>query len=118
MAPANNERYVTPNGRTPMTPLSSFRGAPEPRASPPQGQIAYHRHARRHSLLLDLPIAWRLTLGFLLAALIAAAASGLSGVLRAQSLATQAAFYQRLLEANTSLTTGANFCPTNGHDLA
>jgi methyl-accepting chemotaxis protein len=45
----------------------------------------------------------------LLAALIAAAASGLSGVQRAQSVATQAAFYQRLLEANTSLTTGANF---------
>jgi methyl-accepting chemotaxis protein len=65
--------------------------------------------APRRSLVLDLPIAWRLTLGFLLAALIAAAASGLSGVQRAQSLATQAAFYQRLLEANTSLTTGANF---------
>jgi methyl-accepting chemotaxis protein len=65
--------------------------------------------APRRSLLLDLPIAWRLTLGFLLAALIAAAASGLSGVQRAQSLATQAAFYQRLLGANTSLTTGANF---------
>ena len=74
----------------------------------------------RRSLLLDLPIAWRLTLGFLLAALIAAAASGLSGVQRAQSLATQAAFYQRLLEANTSLTTGANFVQlmnAESHDI-
>jgi methyl-accepting chemotaxis protein len=120
MAPANPERGVTPNGRTPMTPMSSFRGAPAPRERAPQGQMAYHRHARRRSLLLDLPIAWRLTLGFLLAALIAAAASGLSGVLRAQSLATQAAFYQRLLAANTSLTTGANFVQlmdTTSHDI-
>jgi hypothetical protein len=93
--------------------MAPRRGAPEHKETP-------HSLAPRGSLLLDLPIAWRLTLGFLLAALIAAAASGLSGVQRAQSLATQAAFYQRLLEANTSLTTGANFVQlmdTESHDI-
>jgi methyl-accepting chemotaxis protein len=88
--------------------MASARGAPAHNGGAPLRETP-HSLARRGSLLLDLPIAWRLTLGFLLAALIAAAASGLSGVQRAQSLATQAAFYQRLLEANTSLTTGANF---------
>jgi methyl-accepting chemotaxis protein len=93
---------------TPMTPMTSMRGATDQGVQTPRQEIP-HSMAPRRSLALDLPIAWRLTLGFLLAALIAAAASGLSGVQRAQSLATQAAFYQRLLEANTSLTTGANF---------
>jgi methyl-accepting chemotaxis protein len=104
------------NGRTPIPP---FRSAPDRRGDGAQ-QRMYDTRARRRSLLLDLPIAWRLTLGFLLAALIAVVASGLSGVQRAQSLATQAAFYQRLLEANTSLTTGANFVQlmnTASHDI-
>lgn len=71
-----------------------------------------HMHSsslRRRNLLLDLPIASRLTLGFLLAGLIAALVSGIIGVQRSQSLSSQSDFYQSLLSTNTSLTTGANF---------
>ncbi|MBV9021422.1 MAG: HAMP domain-containing protein [Ktedonobacteraceae bacterium] len=60
-------------------------------------------------LLLDLSIAGRLTLGFLTAALIAAFVTGVIGIERSQSLSRQSDFYQSLLEANTALTTGANF---------
>jgi methyl-accepting chemotaxis protein len=67
------------------------------------------RSSRRRHLLLDLPIAWRLALGFLLAALIAAAAAGLSGLQRAESSSREADFYQNLLVANTSLTTASSF---------
>jgi len=60
-------------------------------------------------LLLNLSIGSRLTLGFLLAALIAASVTGLIGVQRSQSLSRQSDFYQQLLKTNTSLTTGENF---------
>src|SRR6516164_5159735 len=109
MTPVGVPHGASPSGR-PAAPdrASPKRGAARRRDDTPSRRQSSWPIVRR-SLLLDLPIAWRLTLGFLLAALIAAAASGLSGIQRAQSLATQAAFYQRLLEANTSLTTGANF---------
>src|SRR5215469_4517704 len=71
-------------------------------------RIQGHSSRRRH-LLLDLPIAWRLALGFLLAALIAAAAAGLSGLQRAESSSREADFYQNLLVANTSLTTASSY---------
>ena len=60
-------------------------------------------------MLLDLPIAWRLALGFLVAAIIAAAAAGLTGLQRAQSSSREADFYQNLLVGNTALTTGDSF---------
>jgi methyl-accepting chemotaxis protein len=62
----------------------------------------------RRAILLDLPIAWRLTLGFLLAAVIAAAAAGVPAFQRAQSLSSESSFYQSLLQWNTTLTTGNN----------
>src|SRR5882724_3195530 len=64
---------------------------------------------RGGNLLLDLPIAGRLALGFLTAALIATLMAGLVGILRSQSLSRQSDFYQNLLQANSSLNTGANF---------
>src|SRR5215472_14489727 len=70
------------------------------------------RPARRRvprNLLLDLPIAGRLTLGFVVAALIAGLAAGTVGILRTQSLSRQSDFYQHLLQLNTSLTTGRSF---------
>ncbi|RAQ97004.1 methyl-accepting chemotaxis protein [Thermogemmatispora tikiterensis] len=67
------------------------------------------RSRRSGNLLLNLSIGKRLTLGFLLAALIAAIAAGLIGVLRSQSLSRQSSFYQKLLSINTSLTTGADY---------
>ncbi|WP_069804735.1 HAMP domain-containing protein [Thermogemmatispora onikobensis] len=67
------------------------------------------RSRRSGNLLLNLSIGKRLTLGFLLAALIAAIAAGLIGVLRSQSLSRQSGFYQKLLSINTSLTTGADY---------
>src|SRR5258708_8404960 len=60
----------------------------------------------RRTLLLDLPIAWRLAVGFVLAALIAAAAAGVAGLPRAASLSREAAFDSPPLHPNTSLPTG------------
>jgi HAMP domain-containing protein len=67
------------------------------------------RLRRSGNLLLNLSIGKRLTVGFLLAALIATLAAGLVGLLRAQSLSRQSAFYQQLLQINTSLNIGANY---------
>jgi len=64
---------------------------------------------RGGNLLLDLPIAGRLTLGFLTAAIIAALVAGTIGLQRTQSLNRQSDFYQNLLQTNTALTTGASF---------
>lgn len=72
------------------------------------------------NLLLDVPIFWRLTVGFLLAALIAALAAGFAGTQRAQSLSKEANYYQDLLSANTSLTTANSFLQlmnTESHTL-
>jgi HAMP domain-containing protein len=67
------------------------------------------RFRRAGNLLLDLSIGQRLTLGFLVAALIATLVASLVGVLRSQALSRQSDFYQHLLLINTSLTTGTNF---------
>ncbi len=67
------------------------------------------RRSYRRNLLLDLPIAGRLALGFTLAALIATLASGVVGFQRSVSLTKQSNFYQTLLQTNTLLTTGGNF---------
>lgn len=64
---------------------------------------------RGRTLLVDMPIGARLTLGFILAALIAAVVAGAVGFQRAQSLNRQSDFYQSLLRTNTSLTTGESF---------
>jgi methyl-accepting chemotaxis protein len=59
--------------------------------------------------LISLPIAWRLALGFVLAAGIAAAAAGVAGSRQAEALAGQAQFYQHLLASTTQLTEGDTF---------
>src|SRR5258706_10501721 len=63
----------------------------------------------RRTLLLDLPIAWRLAVGFVLAALIAAAAAGVAGLQRAASLSRESAFYSQLLQTNTPPPPGNGF---------
>lgn len=104
----------------PYHPRSPLVAPPSPRMprQRPQAQrgLAAAQNIRprppvreRHQLLLDLPIAWRLTVGFLLAALIAAVASGAPGLQRAQALSQESAFYQSLLQANTTLTSGDSF---------
>jgi methyl-accepting chemotaxis protein len=60
-------------------------------------------------MLLDLPIAGRLTLGFLVAALLATIVTGIIGLQHAQSLGKQASFYHDLLQDDTMLNTGATF---------
>jgi methyl-accepting chemotaxis protein len=65
--------------------------------------------SRRRNLALDLPIAWRLTLGFALAGIVAALAAGIVGELRSEALRQQSAFYQSLLSNNTNLSTGESF---------
>jgi len=83
---------------------------PSPAGNNRASQVRIRASLRRSgNLLLDLPIGGRLTLGFLLAALIATLAAGLIGALRSQSLSRQSDFYQNLLQTNTSLNTGANF---------
>ncbi|HEX8996988.1 MAG TPA: HAMP domain-containing protein [Ktedonobacterales bacterium] len=67
------------------------------------------RVSGRGALALNLPIAWRLTLGFVIAGLIAAAAAGVVGAQRAQALGQQSAFYQSLLQNSTSLATGDSY---------
>jgi methyl-accepting chemotaxis protein len=63
----------------------------------------------RRNIFLDLRIAGRLTLGFLVAALVAALAAGIVGIQRSESLSRQTDFYHNLLQLNTSLTTGRSF---------
>ena len=54
----------------------------------------------------NLPIAQRLSLGFLIAALIAGLLAGGTGLLRIQALHQQSDFYQQLLQAKTTLSNG------------
>lgn len=82
---------------------------PQPQTSTTAALRIRSAHRRRDNLLLDLPIAGRLTLGFFTAAVIASLITGIIGVVRSQSLGRQSDFYQSLLQTNTSLTTGADF---------
>jgi hypothetical protein len=59
--------------------------------------------------LLNVPIAWRLTLGFLLAALIATLVSSFIGLQHAQAIGQQARFYQNLLQIDVDLNSGDRF---------
>src|SRR5947207_3892912 len=62
-----------------------------------------------YQLLLSWPIAQRLVLGFLTAAVIAAAVSSITGIERANTLQNQAQFYRGLVDSNTQLTKGDGF---------
>lgn len=96
-----------------MNSSSNYINAPMQEAlkqTPPPGTLRIQPRFRRSgNMLLDLSIGQRLTLGFLLAALIATLVASLVGVLRSQALSRQSDFYQHLLATNTSLTSGANF---------
>jgi len=69
------------------------------------------RPARRRSgnLLVNFSIGTRLTLGFIISALIAAVVTGTIGFQHTQTVDKQSGFYLNLLQGNTSLTTGAQF---------
>jgi HAMP domain-containing protein len=67
------------------------------------------KQRRDGNLLVNLPTGTRLTLSFILAALIAALVVGTIGIQRSQSLTNQSQFYQNLLRVNTNLTTGAQY---------
>jgi len=62
-------------------------------------------HRTSRNPLLNMPIARRLTLGFLIPALIAAIALGTIGLQSIQLLSQESLFYQNLLHTYTSLTT-------------
>jgi HAMP domain-containing protein len=62
-----------------------------------------------HQLLLNWPIARRLVLGFLTAAIIAAAISSITGIERANTLQNQADFYRDLVNSNAQLTKSDGF---------
>jgi len=57
-----------------------------------------------YQLLLSWPIRRRLVLGFLMAAVIAAALSSIPGIERANGLQNQAQFYRSLVDSNIQLT--------------
>ncbi len=80
----------------------SFSGAPV--VDPPRKPLPVGYQA-----LLGWPIARRLVLGFLAAAVIAAAISSITGVERANTLQNQAQFYRGLVDSNTQLTRGDGF---------
>lgn len=65
--------------------------------------------SRGGSLLIDLPIGTRLTLGFLAAALLASLVVGAIGLQRSQSLSRQSEFYRSILTTNTNLNTGTQY---------
>ncbi|GAC1364422.1 MAG: hypothetical protein NVSMB44_23750 [Ktedonobacteraceae bacterium] len=67
------------------------------------------KQRRDGNLLVNLSTGTRLTLGFIVAALIAALVVGAIGIQRSQSLTNQSSFYQNLLRINTNLTTGAQY---------
>lgn len=80
----------------------SFSGTPvedAPRKPLPPG---YH-------LLLGWPIARRLVLGFLTAAVIAATVSSITGIERTNTLQNQAQFYRGLVDSNSQLTKGDGY---------
>ena len=101
----NRQRVSTPMPRNASRPFvaqangTAAQARPAPRRAP--------RPVRRN-LLLRLPIATQLSLGFLVAALIAAFGAGIVGVQRADALNRQSLFYQNLLRDNTFLTNGNN----------
>jgi HAMP domain-containing protein len=90
-----------------MPPSETLKQMPPP--GPDLRVRIQPKYRRSGNMLLDLSIGQRLTLGFLLAALIATLVASLVGVLRSQALSRQSDFYQHLLATNTSLTSGANF---------
>ncbi len=67
------------------------------------------KQRRDGNLLVNLSTGTRLTLSFIVAALIAALVVGAIGIQRSQSLTNQSQFYQNLLRVNTNLTTGAQY---------
>lgn len=79
-----------------------------------------YKTRRSRAVLLSIPIAGRLTLAFLAAALIATIAAGVVGFQRSQSLTREADFYQHLLQSNSALNTAASYLQlmnTKLHDL-
>lgn len=67
------------------------------------------QRSRTRNLIIDIPIGTRLILGFLVAAIIAAAGSGYIGIQHAQAASQQSNFYKSLLQTNTNLTTGGQY---------
>jgi methyl-accepting chemotaxis protein len=64
---------------------------------------------RRGNLLVNVSIGTRLTLSFIISALIAVLVTGMIGFQHGQSLNRQSDFYLNLLQGNTNLTTGEQF---------
>jgi len=64
---------------------------------------------RRGNPLIQMSIAPRLMLGFLIPALIAALVAGIIGIQSAQLLSQESNFYQQLFQHYSALTTGNDF---------
>ncbi|WP_162005027.1 HAMP domain-containing protein [Dictyobacter vulcani] len=100
--PATSSSPGPSQSGTPMLPNTQpFRG---------NDQLRIRSSFRRGgSLLIDLPIGTRLTLGFLTAALLASLVVGAIGLQRSQSLSRQSEFYRSILTTNTNLNTGTQY---------
>src|SRR5260370_35895320 len=97
-----NQQLITPV--PPHLRSQSFSGSGGSIADPSRKPLP-----RGYKLLLSWPIAQRLVLGFLTAAIIAAAVSSITGIERANTLQNQAQFYRGLVDSNTQLTKGDGF---------
>lgn len=103
------------NSKNNSAVVSTLTEKPEQASSNVQGYrgnaLNMRSRQRRNGthLLIDLPIGARLTLGFFVAALIAALITGTIGFQRSQSLGQQSNFYSSLLKTNTNLTTGSQY---------
>jgi methyl-accepting chemotaxis protein len=95
--------------------LTQRQEEPKPQPAPTIRPKA--KSAGGRNLFLDLPIAGRLALGFVIAALVAGLAAGVVGLERSQSLSKQTDFYHHLLQLNTSLTTGHSFLELMNSEL-
>ena len=98
-------KTLNPRAGVLVQPAGPMGAMPAPSTSPARRPVTVKV---RRNPLLRLPIATQLTLGFLIAAMIAAVGAGLVGLQRADSLNKQSNFYQSLLRANTFLTNGNN----------
>jgi methyl-accepting chemotaxis protein len=99
---------MQPTDRAPQSQSQVMDQPARPQQKRPSANGVYSNRRSRNPLL-NFPIAYQLTFGFLVAAIVAALGAGVAGTQRAQSLSRQAQFYQARLSSNTQLTTGATY---------
>src|SRR5215467_2172099 len=86
---------------------SPYRSSPDPQI--PIIQQTKANASRRSRTFIDVPVRWRLAIGFLIAALITSLAVGITGSQQVQTLDVESDFYQSLIQDNTNLFTADSY---------